>query len=139
MDPQDLFVLLCYALRYSLGRNDGSVLTFERMAQKYAPRLTQAQRDQLVSEIGEKVHAAALVSDVFGSIEVQRGWETIAGYLAKVSGDSTYPSVQEIEYMKQGRTLDAIRSARQRSSFGLREAKDLVDMWRAHPSKYGLI
>lgn len=141
MNQQDLFVLLCMALRYALSRNDGSnvyLMTFERLVLNYGSLLNPEQRKQIIGEIGEKVQAA-MHCDVFGSIEVQKGWEAIAGRLASMGADPTYPNFDEVRLMKAGRLIDAIRSLRQRTNLGLREAKDVTDMWRANESKYGLL
>lgn len=53
--------------------------------------------------------------------------------------DPTIPTAEEVVYMNASRVIDAIKSVRMRSRLGLREAKDLVNMWRANPRHYGLL
>lgn len=45
--------------------------------------------------------------------------------------DSVGLNIHEMEMVKQRRPIDAIRAIRQRKDIGLKEAKDLVDAYRA--------
>lgn len=133
MEPHDLFVLLCGFMRWALSRNDGSMLTFENMIRKYGHRITAENRQQLISEIAERIGPDCLV---FGDIETRKGWESIAKQLATSERPTEGPTAEEAENLRNDRTLDCIRSLRMRTNLGLREAKDVVELWRSDRKKY---
>ncbi len=148
MDPRDLYMLFICTFRYMIGRpfkvTDYSEMasSYEVLIEKYGRLLEMSHRQQIIAEIGEHVHAASILGSetVFGAVGVQQTWERIAGYLAKLgdASDPSMPTLDEVKLIKQHRIIDAIKSLRMRTNLGLKEAKEMTDLWRNNPAKYGL-
>lgn len=52
--------------------------------------------------------------------------------------DPMLPTAVEIEYMRNFNRIQAIKELRMRTGLGLREAKEITDMWMRNPDKYRL-
>lgn len=90
-------------------------------------RITDAQLLHFVQEVRRQFPNVSL-----HSLSVAEGVVSFKVDVVPVKVSDLTPTTEEMEFVHRGQMINAIKAVRQRANLTLKEAKDLVEGWRAN-------